>query len=150
MSESQDYFDAKDAFKQVRRYLRPGGYLLVSGNFRQHNTLEFGSCFIEDDYIALAKSYGLEAVERIDITQNVLPTLEYCNQMYQHYLLPSLDAVDSYLTAKIPRRLKIFKWLFAKDIEKFAQVQDYYAERLDPLKYAQYARYVRILFQNQN
>ena len=31
MSESQNYFDADAGFAQVRRYLRPGGYLFISG-----------------------------------------------------------------------------------------------------------------------
>ncbi len=123
MSESQDYFDMELGFSQCQKHLRPGGYLLVSGHFRKAHTDHFTGSQVEQDYIRCAERFGMQLEKRVDITENVLPTLEFGNLCFQDYLQPTMKLLNIYLGNKAQMKLGLIKWLFNNEYKKLERVQ---------------------------
>ncbi len=143
MSESQNYFEPAAGLKQVRRYTKPGGWLLICGLFRKTASKELGyvPC-IEGPYVEEARRQGFTLSSRTDITANVLPTLAYA----ERYMRPLLDLTERYLaTASLPKR-----WLASLLIGKrgmgLPALRRYYQERADPAFFQAHARYLTLLF----
>ncbi|HEX2981007.1 MAG TPA: class I SAM-dependent methyltransferase, partial [Anaerolineaceae bacterium] len=74
MSESQGYFDADTGLSQCRKYLRPGGYLFISGIFKTGYSAGFQGNLVEKAYVRRARTFGFELTRREDITARVLPS----------------------------------------------------------------------------
>lgn len=147
MSECQNYFDADLGFRQCRRYLKNGSYLLVSDMFRKKNSKEFKEVMnIEKEYIEKAKNYNLTLVKSIDITKNVLPTLKLANKAYREYFISSLDILRYYFDTLTPVKLKLFKLFFLKEIKQLTRIYKYYDECLDPYLFQKHVKYLRFLF----
>jgi MPBQ/MSBQ methyltransferase len=146
MSESQGYFDMDVGFNQCKKHLRPGGYLLVSGMFKKSPTDRFKGCQIEEEYIRRAESHDLVLEKYFDITENVLPTLEFANQCYEDYFTPSLKVISYYLGNGVQIKAKLLKLFFAKEFRQLAKVQEYYEERSNPYLFREHMKYLRLLF----
>lgn len=148
MSESQNYIDTQKAFSQCDRYLNPKGYLLVSGIFRKNNSKEFNNVTnIELEYIEKAKTKGFNLIEKIDITKNTLPTLDFAFIKYNEYFTPTLHMIKHYLTSSAPLKLKILKFFFKKQLNTLKKINDFYIERLNSQRFFDYTKYLRLLFQ---
>lgn len=150
MSESQNYFDVDIGFKQSKRYLNNGGYLLISGIFRKNDTTEFRHIpCIENDYIRMAQNFNLTLVKSNDITQNTLPTLEFAYEKYKEYAVPSFTVVNEFLTNLSPFKLKLLKFIFSKQFSHIEKWNGYYEKRFDPKLSEKYLKYLRLLFHYQ-
>ncbi|NPV42059.1 MAG: glycosyltransferase [Anaerolineae bacterium] len=147
MSESQGYFAMDMGFSQSMRCLRPGGYLLVSGIFKQDDRSGFRGSHIEDEYIACAQTYGLVKKDYRDITGNTLPTLQYAFDCYNHYLEPLNQTLLHFIGKTGEIKLKLLKTLFATEFRNFEAVRRYYEEHFNPVLFQEKMRYARILFQ---
>ncbi len=147
MSESQNYFDIDIGFERCRRYLESGGYLLVSGIFRKDNTKEFNNIpCIEESYVKKAQSYNLTLIETIDITSNILPTLKFAQENYNKYIIPSLVVLEELFANVSPGKSKLLKLIFSKELKILNQLKEYFEQRLDPMLFEKYAKYLRMLF----
>jgi SAM-dependent methyltransferase len=146
MSESQNYFAMDTGFGQSKKHLGRGGYLLVSGIFKRDGDDRFEGCHIEEEYIRRAESYGFILEKYLDITENVLPTLEFAGQLYKEYLTPSLGVLTRYLENHTRPKVKLLKLLFAKELRHLARALEYYEERFDPGLFQERMRYSRLLF----
>ncbi len=149
MSESQGYFAMDMGFSQSVRHLRPGGYLLVSGIFKQDGREGFRSSHIEEEYIACAGQYGLRKIDYRDITINTLPTLQYAFDCYNHYLDPLSQTLLHFIGKSGRTKLGLLKALFAREFRNFEEVRRYYEEHFNPHLFREKMRYARILFQYQ-
>ncbi|MEJ2739983.1 MAG: class I SAM-dependent methyltransferase, partial [Dehalococcoidia bacterium] len=152
MSESHGYFHMDTGFMQSRRLLRPGGYLLVSGMFRQDSDCKLkSSCDYYDfdtekDYKVRAEKYGLHLMQRIDITDETLPTLEMAYSIYQEKLVPFLDMMDHYLKSSAGWKWKLLKIAMSKQFQELKTMKKMYDQRVNPDVFAERARYLRLLF----
>jgi len=147
MAESHNYFYADAAFAQCRRYLQPGGYLLVSGMFGRANTKKLRDILYgRDDYVALAKQNGFRLIKGIDITDNVLPTLELTQKGYRDYVIPVFGLLGQYLEKSAPLRWRVLKLLCHRQFRELKELHRYYEERMDPNLFKQQATYERLLF----
>jgi SAM-dependent methyltransferase len=148
MSESQNYFDADIGLKQARRYLRPGGYLLIAGLFRKQHDAAFGKIRnVTGDYLEKAARTGFALVQTRDITTHVLPTIQTINAVRLQHLEPALDLVQRYLRASMPLKLKVMQLLFRKQMKELAKLATYYKERTDPAVFVTHVEYLIFLFQ---
>ena len=149
MSESHNYFDTNQALEKTNKLLNQNGYLLVSGifNMSQDKTLD-DVYYTEEDYITAAKNNGLELVDRVDITHNVLPTLKILYEMYTKYFLPTKKMFNHYLTFSAKYKWKVLRWLFNKQFKQLGKWESYYGSRLNPDLFENNARYLRLLFKN--
>jgi len=146
MIESQNYFDPEEGFAQCRRYLNPGGSVLVSGMFRQNNARIFEVCNIERDFIAKANSYGLLLTESLNITENILPTLELAYQSYEDIKTLLEATFNNHLDNSTHRKFNILRFIFRKEFRRLTNLQTYYQNRLDPQVFREHVKYKRLLF----
>ncbi len=149
MSESQGYFAMDMGFSQSVRHLRPGGYLLVSGIFRQDEVKGFEGSHIESQYIHCAHQFNLHQQDYCDITDNTLPTLQFAFENYNNYLEPLTSAAQHFIGRKGQAKLNLLKTLFARELRNFEEVRRYYEQHFNPVLFKDSMRYSRILFQYQ-
>ena len=149
MSESQGYFAMDMGFSQSVRYLRPGGYLLVSGIFKQDGKNGFESSHVEGEYIRCAENFRLMRKDYADITDNILPTLAYANDAYQSYLTPISQTAQHFIGKGGMRKWQLLKALFAREFSNFEEVCRYYEQHFNTKFFKEKMRYARILFQYQ-
>ncbi|HZE73387.1 MAG TPA: class I SAM-dependent methyltransferase [Pyrinomonadaceae bacterium] len=147
MSESQNYFEAKIAFRQCLQFLNPGGHLLICGMFRKEETSVFKHVRnVEDDFIGEAVSHGLQLTSHTDITDHVLPTLKFANQAHRNYLEPSLALLKYYFRQTSPLKLRLLKLVWGKQLKNFQKIYQYYDEFFDPILFKKHVRYLTLLF----
>jgi SAM-dependent methyltransferase len=146
MSESQNYFDADIGLAQTRRFLVPGGFLLICGMFRKRNSDAFSQTRnTEGEYLLKAERHGFELIERADITRNVLPTLRMVRMAKKNYLDPALLVARRY-GAIASWKMKAAALLFRKELGQLRQVESYYHGFSDPAFFAMHVAYLRLLF----
>lgn len=148
MSESQNYFPTDVGFTQCRRYLKPQGYLLVSGIFRK----EAGDTFqdtinVQQEYLQKAMRYGFRIRACVDITRRVLPTLAFAHTAMRKHLTPAAEMVDRYLGSTAPLTTAVLRWVFREQLEHARALFHHYLERTDPTHFEQACRYLRICLQ---
>lgn len=148
MSESQNYFDAGAGFRQCQRYLSLGGYLLICGLFKKSDNGQFTYIRnVEEHYIDQARCHCLVLRKSIDITENILPTLEYANRLYGQYVLPALDILKQYAEASSPIKRALFKLFCRREIEAVKILHDYYVEFFDTQLFKANVKYMTQLYQ---
>jgi SAM-dependent methyltransferase len=147
MSESQNYFDADIGLRQSRRYLRPGGYILIAGMFRRQRTPALGVLHSKSEYWDAAARHGFSLLNERDITTNVLPTMQFVNMVRARHLEPAFALAHRYLRASMPVKLRLMKLLFRRQINELRDMKAYYEARTDPEVFARDLQYVIALFQ---
>lgn len=149
-SESINYFDRHVGLQQCRRLIRPGGHLVVSGKFRDEQGAPFPDNFnLEDlEYIRLAKKYDFTPRKIVDITENVLPTMEIFYQALENYVEPIVEFADQYLRARAPWKEKALKFLLSRQKKKLEDDLSEYRQTVNPDYFRRHIRYVTILLQD--
>jgi hypothetical protein len=146
MIESHNYFDAEVGFNQCKRLISPGGYVLVSGMFRQINTPIYELCSLENDFIEKANRKGFIKVKSIDITENVLPTMELTHQLYQSIKKLVELTMNEHLDSSTHKKVKILRFLFRKEFRRFSRLHSYYQNRINPQNFRELVNYLRLIF----
>lgn len=147
MSESQNYFDPDIGLQQTINHLDKGGYLLVSGIFKISATDLFKRVIcIEDEYLELAKHYGLDLIKSIDITPSVMPQTMFAGKIFHEQVEPFVDMLKHYAGNSLPFRLKIIKFLTRKELRSLEEFYEDRVQRVDPLLVEEHLRYMRFLF----
>ena len=148
MSESQNYFPAEIGFRQCTSFLSPKGYLLVSGMFRKDSNSKIAEVpNTAEDYIETAEKHGLLLIEDVDITQNILPTIDFIHESGQSYVEPSVKMLNQFISSIAPLKSLFIKFFFRKQINKTLQIYKYYRKRTNPLFFQKNVIYARLLFQ---
>ena len=148
MSESQNYFPTQVGFRQCNTLLSPEGYLLVSGMFRKDIDSEFTEVpNTIENYAKTAEKHGLSLIENVDITQNILPTIDFIHESMESYVEPSVKMLNHFISSISPLKSWFIKFFFRKQINKTLQIYNYYRKRTDPLFFEKNIIYARLLFQ---
>ena len=95
MSESVNYFSYETAFQRLATWLRPGGYLLVSGIFRGPNGDRFRQRHPREAFVAHARAGGYALLHDQDVTTDILPTLDLARE-HLLILFRTLELVHRY------------------------------------------------------
>ena len=148
MSESQNYFPTEIGFHQCASFLSPEGYLLVAGMFRKDSSSKITEVpNTIEDYIKTAEKHGLLLIGNVDITQNILPTIDFVYESIQNYVEPGVKMLNQFISSIAPLKSSFIKFIFRKQINKTAQIYNYYRKRTDPLFFQKNLVYARLLFQ---
>ena len=148
MSESQNYFPTEIGFRQCTTLLLPEGYLLVSGMFRKNSDSEIAEVpNTMEDYAKAAEKHGLLLIDNVDITENILPTIDFIYESMQNYVEPGAKMLSQFISSIAPLKSWFIKIIFRKQINKTLQIYDYYRKRTNPLFFEKNIVYARLLFQ---
>ena len=148
MSESQNYFPTEIGFRRCTTLLLPKGYLLVSGMFRKDSDSEFTEVpNTIENYAKAAEKHGLLLIENVDITQNILPTIDFIYESMERYVEPSVTMINQFISSIAPVKSWFIKVFFRKQMQKILQLYNYYRKRTDPLFFEKNIVYARLLFQ---
>jgi SAM-dependent methyltransferase len=147
MSESSNYFPLNQGFKQSKRYLKRGGYLLVCGIFRRNKTKQFEEDHVYADFLKAASEVGLTVTYDTDITAQVTPTLDIAHEYYHNYVVPFLGVIDDYYRAGFTLKYRLLSWLFKKEIKVTKNLLfELMPKRLSSREFTQYITYRSLLF----
>ena len=148
MSESQNYFPTEIGFHQCTSFLLPKGYLLVAGMFRKDSNSKIAEVpNTIEDYIKTAEKHGLLLIENVDITGNILPTIDFIYESMQNYVEPGAKMLSQFISSIAPLKSWFIKIIFRKQINKTLQIYNYYRKRTNPPFFEKNIVYARLLFQ---
>ncbi len=135
MSESVQYIPFKDAFKKIKEILKPKGYLLISDYFKKEsarNTPNLPSAPLKD-YLKELNDAGFRVIKKQDITQGILPTLEYGTDVYFNYIKPVLNCILTTVQVHLPPVYRLMN-LFFKFRVKGKTIKQVIVNNLVPLQ----------------
>lgn len=150
MSESVQYLNLEIAYKNTKRLLNPSGYLLLSDYFRKSNSRYYHHCKVIDKHLEILQKNSFSLVVEEDITEYVLPTLDFSNYYYNKYAIPSLNIFEEYIQTRVSKPwIMLAKLLFKKQLNKLTYyLGPYTAEKFDRYKFKENISYIIQLWQN--
>jgi MPBQ/MSBQ methyltransferase len=104
MSESVQYIPFGEGFKKISQLLRPTGYLLISDYFKKgtaKNVQNLPSASLAD-YLKEVDKAGFKVIKKQDITEGILPTLDYGSEVYVNYIRPVLSCILTTMQVHLP------------------------------------------------
>jgi MPBQ/MSBQ methyltransferase len=131
-SESSQYMAATDIAQGSLRFVKPGGYLLISDMFRKtaayHKGI-FSNCLVLTDLEEALKQQGFQLVKAEDISTQITPTLDLCLYYFQAFGLTTLKYIAQLIEISVPLLHKIGRYFSRKWLK-------------DPLEEAMQARII--------
>jgi hypothetical protein len=100
-----------------------------------------------EDYAKAAEKHRLLLIENVDITENILPTIDFIYESMQNYVEPGAKMLSQFISSIAPLKSWFIKIIFRKQINKTLQIYDYYRKRTNPLFFEKNIVYARLLFQ---
>jgi len=147
MSESSNYFGMEEGLQQVRRFLKKGGYLFITGMFRNSSDVVYEEINNLEEFLNKSCEYGLKLVKDEDITDLVLPTLKLGNRAYKLYGEPAIEVFSEFYQKAFPQKLKIMRLFFRKELKLLNDGLFSVSKRLDPELFKKYVTYRFMIFQ---
>lgn len=87
-AESFQYIDLHAGMQKVKALLAPGGRWIMIDYFRLQPDTKNKSGHLLADFEAAAARHGFAITERVDVTENCLPTLAYGRLLAERFALP--------------------------------------------------------------
>lgn len=147
MAESSQYIKVAPGFAQAARFLRDGGYLLVSDYFvkgkKEPGCLQCRSGHELGVYLRASEGTGFILRQQADITSRVLPTLDLARMFYQSYVEPARNLGAAFLSQRHPWLSRVLWGLLGKRIRKLEES----IPLLDSAAFARCKSYLTLLFQ---
>ncbi len=147
-SESHNYIDHRTGLEQSRRFVKPGGHMLIAGMFRYRDREPFPSNLDLEQlpYFALAEEHGFVPDTLVDITENVLPSMQMVHDTLRDYVEPLLEVGASYFRTIAPFKSWILERALRGQRDKLGRVRDYYLQRTDPAYFRKHIKYLIVRF----
>ncbi len=153
MSESCTYFPMKKGLEQTNRYLKKGGYLVVGDTFRKDNRTTFKNLHRLESYIETAEKNGLIQMENIDVTDQVIQTIELIYNVLK-YIPPITEVILDFYKRMFRRKY----WIISKLVSTFFPQElniakdilfDAGLRRADPELFLEYITYRFLAFKKE-
>lgn len=148
MSESCQYIKPDPGWINHSRFLKPQGYILVGDFFKVKqpdaiNPSKSGQPM--DDFLRRAEENGFKVVKKLDITNNVAPTMDIYQDIILNKAFPIAQALFEFVERRVPRIYSLLKALFGKKALKLKE--KYEKQGADLFK--EYKRYMIFLLQKR-
>jgi SAM-dependent methyltransferase len=135
-AESFQYIDLDAGMDKVRGFLAPGGRWIVIDYFRLTPAARNRSGHLLADFEAALERHRFRVAERIDITDNVAPSLAYAKVLAERFALP----VAQFFSEKMFLRHPLAGYALAPTVrDKLAAVR---LDTLDPDVFRREKRYL--------
>lgn len=143
MSEVAQYIWLPKFFPAVRR-AAPEGYLLLADYFRvrEGGELPPGSGHPLDAFLAQAERHRCEVLEREDVTDATVPTLELASKLVDEHVEPAVAILAEALASRHPWIFALGRSLLRRRFAKLIEGREY----LDPKTFKKTRRYLVLLF----
>jgi SAM-dependent methyltransferase len=142
-SESFQYIALDQGIERVKAFLAPGGRWIVIDYFRLKPDSKNRSGHLLADFDAAVARHGLAVVERVDVTDNVVPSLAYARVLADRFALP----VAHFFSEKFFLRHPFLGYLFQPSVrEKLSKVR---LDTLDPEVFRREKRYLLYVLRPQ-
>jgi MPBQ/MSBQ methyltransferase len=143
MSESVQYLNWPRTLNKLEEVLKPGGFLLTSDYFRKTDNLFYKTCKVRESF-EIANKNKFDLIKEEDITDNVLPTLDFAMYSFDNYILPAANIAGEAISNSTPPLVKYLANIFLK---KQLQKAHYYIwehtpEKFDREKFKQEMNYI--------
>ncbi len=135
-AESFQYIDPDAGMRNVRAMLAQRGRWIVADYFRLSTDAKNRSGHLLADFEAALARHGLTVAERIDITENVLPTLAYAKLLATKFALP----LARFASDKFFLRRPLAAYLFQPSVR--AKLDAIKLDTLDPDVFRREKRYL--------
>lgn len=148
MSESCQYIDVQAGWRQNSRFLRPGGYLLVSDFFKKGPIKDPRISKSGHDlrqYLEHGRREGFRLISEKDITAFTAPTMDIYQQALSQYVIPVAEALTRVVERRWPKIYKILR-LYGRHRLLFLR-EKYSRQGAKP--FARYKKYAILLFQKE-
>lgn len=140
-SESFQYIALDAGIQRVKDFLAPAGRWIVIDYFRLLSGSRNQSGHLLADFEAAIARHGLAVRERIDVTENVVPSLAYARVLAERFALP----VAHFFSEKFFLRHPLAGYLFQPTVqEKLSGVR---LDTLDPDVFRREKRYLLFTLQ---
>ena len=150
MSESSNYFPIEEGLDQTIRYLKRGGYLVMGALFRKDNQRAFEEMHVHESYLENAKKRGLILMKDIDVTDQVVQTIELMHSIYK-YVPPITEVLIDFYKKSFRKKYRIISKLvstfFNKEIDMAKDILfGVVPRRTDPKLFLEYVTYRFVVF----
>lgn len=110
LSESVQYIAEKDIFRRANELLKENGYMITSDYYKNESARNMQNLpgHPLSDFLNEAEKSGFKIISETDITDDILPTLDYGNLVYKNYIKPVLNC----LLTTLEVHLRPIHWIF--------------------------------------
>ncbi len=142
MSQSCHHLPLTGLF-QVTKQVAPGGFLLAADYFllARDGTRTTRLGHLVDRFGEAAAAAEFDLLREADITDDVLPTLDFAKEFVDQRLIPALQIARQTALRKYPLTTRSLLWLFRRKIGQFDERRRY-VDRDDFVKYKRYMKYL--------
>jgi cyclopropane fatty-acyl-phospholipid synthase-like methyltransferase len=142
MLESAQYIYPDSNFRISKHILKKNGKLFISDYFvykKNFNEISKSGHQL-DVYLKEIEGHGLELSKHIDITDNVLPTVQFLHLACQDIIIPVVD----YVAGRFRKKHKFMYVLLEKTIHKKIGKMKTRMEITDPVLFKKYKHYAML------
>lgn len=149
MSESCQYINPQEGWRQHAKHVKPGGYVMAVDFFI---TREMDQKYLSksghrlQSFIDEAHRWGFNLEKKEDITQQTAPTMDLYQELIFNKVFPVCEAVFEFTRRKFPTIYRILSY-FMKD--KILFLKEKYSHQ-DSKTFTQYKSYYILLFKKSN
>jgi len=148
MIESCGHFPKDGGLFRASELVRDDGWLLVVNPFRIRDIDAAIARHVLGTFLKDAESFGFELQEEKDITESVVPTLEYIQRIHLEHVKPGFE-FGKYLMerSRIARVvMRVVGIIYRRHIATVRKRLRRYADELNPDLFREHGRYVLLLF----
>ena len=135
-AESFQYIDLDQGLAKVEALLAPGGRWIVIDYYRLQPGTKNRSGHVLSDFEAALARHGLEITERVDVTENCVPSLAYGRLLATRFALP----MARFGSDKLFLKQRLLGYLFGDTLK--AKLDGVRLDTLDPDVFRREKRYL--------
>ena len=135
-AESFQYIDLDKGLAKVKSLLAPGGRWIIIDYYRLQPGAKNKSGHVLSDFEAALDRHGLAIRERVDVTENVVPSLAYGRMLATQFALP----LARFGSDKLFLRQRLLGYLFHDTLK--AKLDGVRLDTLDPDVFRREKRYL--------
>ncbi len=150
MSESVQYLKWNKALQKLDEVLKPGGFLLTSDYYRKEDGSFYQTCKVREVFEAATKD-KFNLIKEDDITDNILPTLDFAIFSFNNYILPAANIFSEAIQNSTPGFVRFMAKVFlGKQLAKAKHyIWEHTPEKFDRVKFKQELYYLMQLWQKK-
>jgi MPBQ/MSBQ methyltransferase len=151
MAESVQYLLLEESIRNVNKLLNQNGYLLIADYFRKNNTKYYRTCKVLSEFKKALENNSFYLCEAEDITDYVVPTIDFAMCCYNKYVLPSIEVLKNYTDTKISKlAMVVIRSIFRRQVNRLRYyIEVHTPHKLDSSVFKEKMNYVIQLWQKR-